>query len=224
MTNIRIFVAGIGIISPLGHGYEETKNSVKTGKTGIKPISIFPVPHGDPLPAGEISFTYSDNVPRTHALALIAAKEALKNVSNPPDAIVLGSTTGGMPLTENLIKAKNFDPALYKYHSTGSVAEYIAEKILCRGIILTVSTACSSGALAVKLALEMLRTARREVCARGRGRRFVQAHLSWLQLTAADRPERRAPARHCAKRDVGCRGCGYASSDCRRRASSGCHC
>ena len=63
-----------------------------------------------------------------------------------------------MPLTENLIKAKNFDPALYKYHSTGSVAEYIAEKIQCTGIILTVSTACSSGALAVKLALEMLRT------------------------------------------------------------------
>jgi 3-oxoacyl-(acyl-carrier-protein) synthase len=158
LTNIRIFVAGIGIISPLGNGYEETKNSVKTGKTGIKPISIFPVPHGDPLPAGEISFTYSDNVPRTHALALIAAKEALKNISNPPDAIVLGSTTGGMPFTENLIKAKNFDPALYKYHSTGSVAEYIAEKLLCRGIILTVSTACSSGALAVKLALELLRT------------------------------------------------------------------
>jgi 3-oxoacyl-(acyl-carrier-protein) synthase len=158
LTNVRVFVTGIGIISPLGQGYEETKKSVKLGKSGIKPLSVFPVPHSDPLPSGEISFSYSDNVPRTHALALIAAGEAIKDARNSPDAIVLGSTTGGMPLTENLIKEKKFDPALYKYHSTGSIAEYVAEKINCRGIILTVSTACSSGALAIKIALEMLRT------------------------------------------------------------------
>jgi 3-oxoacyl-(acyl-carrier-protein) synthase len=158
LTNSRVFISGIGIISPLGQGYTETKNSVNTGKTGIKPLSLFPVPHNEPLPAGEISFSYLDDVPRTHALALIAAEGALKEAGNPPDAIILGSTTGGMPLTETLIKEKNFDPGLYKYYSTGSVAEYIAEKIKCKGIILTVSTACSSGALAVKLALEMLRT------------------------------------------------------------------
>jgi len=158
LTNVRVFVAGIGIISPLGSGYEETKNSLKLGKSGIKPLSIFPVPHGNPLPSGEISFTHSGNIPRTHALALIAAREAVKDAHKSPDAIVLGSTTGGMPVTENLIKEKNFNPELYKYHSTGSVAEYIAEKINCKGIILTVSTACSSGALAVRLALEMLRT------------------------------------------------------------------
>ncbi len=158
LTNVRVFVAGIGIISPLGIGYEETKNSLRTGKSGIKSLSVFSVPHGEPLPSGEISFEYSANVPRTHALALIAAKEAVKDARSSPDAIVLGSTTGGMPLTENLIKEKKFDPVLYKYHSTGSVAEYIAEQINCRGIVLTVSTACSSGALAVKLALEMLRT------------------------------------------------------------------
>jgi 3-oxoacyl-(acyl-carrier-protein) synthase len=158
LINVRVFIAGIGIISPLGQGYEETKNSVKLGKSGIKPLSVFPVPHSEPLPSGEISFSYSDDVPRTHALALTAAGEALKDACNSPDAIVLGSTTGGMPLTENLIKEKNFNPEFYKYHSTGSVAEYIAEKINCKGIILTVSTACSSGALAVKIALEMLRT------------------------------------------------------------------
>lgn len=157
LTNIRVFVSGIGIISPLGQGYVETKNSVKAGKSGIKPVSIFPVP-GNPLPAGEISFHQSDNLPRTHALALIAALEAIKDAVNPPDAIVLGSTTGGMPLTETLIKEKNFNPDLYKYHSTGSIAEYIAEKIRCNGIILSVSTACSSGALAIKIALEMLRS------------------------------------------------------------------
>ena len=167
LKNPRVFISGIGIISPLGQGYSETEKSIKAGKTGIKPVSLFPVP-GDPLPAGEISFPSSDIVPRTHALAITAAKESLKNTGNPPDAIVLGSTTGGMPLTENLIKEKNVDPELYKYHSTGSIAEYVAEQIKCTGTILTVSTACSSGAIAIKIALEMLRSgAARSVLAGG---------------------------------------------------------
>ncbi|MFH0975036.1 MAG: beta-ketoacyl synthase N-terminal-like domain-containing protein [Spirochaetota bacterium] len=153
---MRVFVSGIGIISPLGRDFAETKNALFAGRTGIKPLVLFPVPHS-PLPVGEISVSFPDDVPRTHSLALIATKEAMKN-STPPDAVILGSTTGGMPFTETLIKEKKFDPDLYKYHATCSVAEYIAEKIQCRGIILTVSTACSSGALAIKLALEMLRS------------------------------------------------------------------
>ncbi|MBN2402432.1 MAG: beta-ketoacyl-[acyl-carrier-protein] synthase family protein [Spirochaetes bacterium] len=157
MTKTRVFVSGIGIISPLGNGLTETKNAIKSGLSGIKPLSLFPVPNA-PLPAGEVSFALPGDVPRTHALALVAANEALRNLHMLPDAIVLGSTTGGMPLTETLIKEKNFNPELYKYHGTGSVAEYVAEKINFKGIVLTVSTACSSGALAIKLALEMLRT------------------------------------------------------------------
>jgi len=157
LTTTRVYITGIGIISPLGKGLAETKKAIKLNRTGIKPVTLFPVPH-TPLPAGEIDFIPTGEVPRTHALALIAAKEALKDSKTPPDAIVLGSTTGGMPLTENLIKEKNLDPHLYRYHATGSVAEYIAKKTGCTGIVLTVSTACSSGSLAIKLGLELLRS------------------------------------------------------------------
>ena len=78
----------------------------------------------------------------------------------PPDAVVLGVTTGGMLTTENLLKKKVRDPELYRRHAAGSVAEDIARRHRCSGPALTVSTACSSGAAALKIALEMLRSGR----------------------------------------------------------------
>lgn len=148
----------MGIISPLGQGIPATVDAVKTARQGIKPLHLFPTGHVPPLPVGEIESVYSnENLPRTHALALIAAEEAMKQEKEPPDAIVVGVTTGGMSLTEELLKEGEVDPKRYIYHSTGSIAESIARRTGCRGPILTVSTACSSGAVALKIALEMLR-------------------------------------------------------------------
>lgn len=148
----------MGIISPVGQGVCETINSIRKAVRGIKPLSLFPTSHTPPLPVGEIdSFSFLENVPRTHALALFAAKEAMKNTDRAPDAIVIGVTTGGMPVTEELLKRGEIDFKQYSYHSTGSVAEYIARHVGCKGPVITVSTACSSGTMALKIALEMLR-------------------------------------------------------------------
>jgi 3-oxoacyl-[acyl-carrier-protein] synthase-1/3-oxoacyl-[acyl-carrier-protein] synthase II len=65
----------------------------------------------------------------------------MKNGGGPPDAVVIGVTTGGMSFTEELLKRGDVDPKHYKYHSTGSVAEYVARHVGCNGPILTVSTA-----------------------------------------------------------------------------------
>jgi 3-oxoacyl-[acyl-carrier-protein] synthase-1/3-oxoacyl-[acyl-carrier-protein] synthase II len=81
----------------------------------------------------------------------------MKNCGGPLDIVVIGTTTGGMASTEELLLQKNDDPAAYRWHSAGSVAEDIAGRFKCRGPVMTVSTACSSGAVAIALALEMLR-------------------------------------------------------------------
>lgn len=149
----------MGIISPVGQGICDTIDAIRKAARGIKPLRLFPTGQQPPLPVGEIdSLSFAENVPRTHALALIAAEEAMKNADRAPDAIVIGVTTGGMPVTEELLKRGDVDPKQYGYHSTGSVAEYIARHVGCRGPVLTVSTACSSGAVALKIALEMLRS------------------------------------------------------------------
>ena len=150
----------MGIISPFGQGICDTIDSIRTATRGIKPLHLFPTVE-TPLPVGEISsFSSTENVPRTHALAYTAAEEAMKNGGGPPDAIVIGITTGGMPVTEELLKQGVVDPERYRNHSTGSIAENIARRVGCEGPVLTVSTACSSGAVALKIALEMLRSGR----------------------------------------------------------------
>jgi 3-oxoacyl-[acyl-carrier-protein] synthase-1/3-oxoacyl-[acyl-carrier-protein] synthase II len=75
----------------------------------------------------------------------------------PPDAIVLGITTGGMSTTEDLLEKKKDDPELFRHHAAASVAEDLARRYRCTGPAVTICTACSSGAVAIKLALEMLR-------------------------------------------------------------------
>ena len=158
MSGSGVFITSVGIISPVGRGISDTVDAARKALRGIRPLRLFPTGHTPPLPVGEIgSFSFADDVPRTHALALIAAEEAMKNSEGAPDAVVIGVTTGGMPLTEELLKRGETDPKRYSYHSTGSVAEYIARHVGCKGPVLTVSTACSSGIVALKIAFEMLR-------------------------------------------------------------------
>ncbi len=158
----------MGVISPIGRGLSETIDAIRKAAPGIKPLRLFPTFKIPPLPAGEISsFSFAEDVPRTHALALTAAAEAMKEAAGPPDAIVIGVTTGGMPLTEELLKKGIIDPEKYRNHSTGSVAEQVARYTGCRGPVLTVSTACSSGSVALKIALEMLRLGKQKTVLAG---------------------------------------------------------
>lgn len=161
MNRIRVFITGMGVMSPLGNGVPDLYASLKKNCTGIKPLSLFPASAGNLLPAGEIAgFQQTDDVPRTHGIALAAAREALAGREIIPDAIIIGTTTGGMPRTEELLKKRETEADLYRYHSTSSVAEYIADVLRCTGLVITVTTACSSGTAAVKLALELLRSGR----------------------------------------------------------------
>jgi len=149
----------MGLVSPAGQGLARTGDSIKSGDKKIRPLSLFSVFQDKPLPVGEITGSFEPaGVPRTHQLALAAAKEAMANCEAIPDAIIMGVTTGGMLNTEVCLKQGDTSPHSFKYHSTGSVAEYIAREVRCRGPVFTISTACSSGAVAIKAAIEMLRT------------------------------------------------------------------
>ncbi|MCD4715592.1 MAG: beta-ketoacyl-[acyl-carrier-protein] synthase family protein [Desulfobacterales bacterium] len=158
MTFVRVYITGMGLISPVAQGVSETRISLKTGKKGFRPISLFPVSQENPPPVGEISGSFEPvGIPRTHQLALVAAREAMADSGDVPDAVVMGVTTGGLATTEKLLKRGDKSPELYKYHATGSVAEYLAREFKCPGTVITVSTACSSGGAAINVALEMLR-------------------------------------------------------------------
>lgn len=161
MTDIRVAIAGMGLVTPLGNGVEQNWHALLKGQTGNGKLTLFDTPEDLSFPVGEVPLPLPPGgPPRTHRLALIAAEEAIKHTDSPPDAIIMGSATGGMSLTETLLKEDNRDPALFAHHGAGSVAEYLATELKCKGPLITVSTACSSGAAAIALALALLRTGR----------------------------------------------------------------
>jgi len=152
----------MGIICPLGNGVISVKDSIRNDERCITPLSLFNTPDAEPLPVGQIKHHLAEDidngdVPRTHQLANIAAMQAMAGQNVSPDAIVLGTTTGGMLSSETYLKNKETASELFKYHSVGSVAEDIAKKYSCIGPVISISTACSSGTVAIKIAMEMLR-------------------------------------------------------------------
>ncbi len=161
MTDIRVLIAGMGLVTPLGSGVDRNWAALLKGKTGIGELTLFPTANDLFFPVGEVTESFSpEGPPRTHQLALMAAEEAIEHTEGPPDAIVMGSTTGGMSRTEALLKEKQLNPSLFSfsYHAAGSVAEYLALKLKCKGPVITVSTACSSGGAAIAMALALLKT------------------------------------------------------------------
>jgi 3-oxoacyl-(acyl-carrier-protein) synthase len=169
VKGIRAFVCGAGIVNAAGSGLEKTWEALRKGKSCLKPLSLFTVSHVPALPAGEIceALPSNEDVPRTHALALLAAREALSSSPLLPDAIVLGGTTGGISTTETLILSGEIRPEKYRYHALGSVATHLARRLKCQGPVISVSTACSSGTAALKIAMEMIRRGQARVVLAG---------------------------------------------------------
>jgi len=159
LTAQPVYICGAGIISPLGSGLAATEKTLRENRSAIKPLDLFSLLQGNPLPVGQVhDLKEPSSLPRTHRLAQIAAIQAVEGCSQPPDAIILGTTTGGILTTEQLLKCNEQQKELYKHHGLNSVADYIARELHCSGPALVVSTACSSGAVAISIALEMLRS------------------------------------------------------------------
>jgi len=162
MSVARAFITGAGVISAAGKGWQANLRALSSKQTYLHPLSVFPVKNPPPL-AGEIqSRPEQVGMSATHALALAACEEALASYSSkgsgPIDAILVGTTTGGMPASEMLLAQRVSDPEAYLYHGAGTVAELLAKRLGCHGLTLTVCNACSSSASIMKLGLELIRS------------------------------------------------------------------
>ena len=164
-----MYIAAAGIVSPLGSGLAETEAALRANRSALGPLDIFPLIQQSPLPVGQVrELDPALMPPRAHQLARKAARMALADCPDPPDAVVLGCTTGGILTTEHLLREGASGRDAYRWHGLFSLAEDIAALCRCTGPALTVSTACSSGAMAIALALNLLRTGRmRRVLAGG---------------------------------------------------------
>ncbi|MBU3916114.1 beta-ketoacyl-[acyl-carrier-protein] synthase family protein, partial [bacterium] len=85
MSN-RVFVTGIGIISAIGNGVEETVTALEQSRSGLGTISYLDTEHKGTIPFCEVKYSNETlrqmagvtnrNISRTALLGLIAAKGA----------------------------------------------------------------------------------------------------------------------------------------------------
>lgn len=175
--NKRVAITGMGIISSIGNSVEENFQSLKNGKIGISTIENLETIHKEVIKVGEIKLTNQqlaqklnlsedNNFSRTTLLGAIAVREALENatISNINDCrsgFISATSVGGMDLNEKYFYDYFQDESLHKYinsHDAGDSSHQIADYIGLKGMVTTVSTACSSAANAIMLGCRLIQS------------------------------------------------------------------
>lgn len=175
-----IAVTGMGVVTSLGAGKKDNWAKLTAGQSGIHTITRFPTEHLKTTIAGTVDFLPASDknmCALTYDLAATAAREALAEagidgefggplfLASPPVeltwpdrlAIYRMSSTGEgyRRLTEAAREGKA--RAMHEETLFGTVAERLADQFGTRGLPVTTSTACASGATAIQLGVEAIR-------------------------------------------------------------------
>ncbi|QPC92505.1 beta-ketoacyl-ACP synthase [Mesorhizobium sp. INR15] len=176
-----VAVTGIGVVTSLGVGKTDNWAALTAGKSGIHPITRFPVDHLNTRISGTVDFLASSSKGAsllTYELAETAAHEAVAeagfNASNFGGPLFLASPPVELDWserfslynsdkedtgTERLLRVARGLKELDIFETTqfGSIADRLADRFGTRGLPITLSTACASGATAIQLGVEAIR-------------------------------------------------------------------
>lgn len=175
----KVAITGMGIISAAGITVQQNYDSLIQGRAAISVIENINTIHKNTIKAGEIKLTNTqleqqlgldafNNYPRTAMLGAIAAKEAvasagITNVNEYTTGLISSTTVGGMDMTERFFYDYIESAENRRYiqaHDAGETAHKIADILGLKGLVTTVSTACSSAANAIMLGARLIRTGR----------------------------------------------------------------
>jgi 3-oxoacyl-[acyl-carrier-protein] synthase II len=174
----RIAITGLGVVSALGLGREETFRRLCAGERGIGPVSLFDTAGLRSQIAAEVrGLDVAALAPRgeaadwsrSDALAFVAAREALAHaghVQGDALGLALGGTTGGMYETERALavlpkgQMRPQDARRLLDFPLAVSVERVARTLGSVVCSATVCSACSSGAVAIALAASWLLSGR----------------------------------------------------------------
>ena len=172
-----VAITGMGIISSIGNSVEENFNSLLNEKRAITRVENITTIHADINKVGEIkktnqelidelNLTPDNNFSRTAMIGTFAAKQAVENagitsINEFRTGLISATSVGGMDMTEKHYYDYFKHPELVKYiscHDGGDVADKIAEELGLKGMVTTISTACSSAANSIMLGARLIKS------------------------------------------------------------------
>ncbi|MBN2481056.1 MAG: beta-ketoacyl-[acyl-carrier-protein] synthase family protein [Bacteroidales bacterium] len=172
----KVFVTGMGMISAIGIGIEETLNSIINLKTGIGKLSLFRSIHGQ-IPVAEVRlskgelaalagiYRNQDAYSRNALFALIAAEQvyhgkAERGVGDRRTGLVMATTVGGMDVNERYYRSLTREGTYKDYirlFDSADCTEKVATRFDIRNYVTTISTACSSSANSIMLGARLIK-------------------------------------------------------------------
>lgn len=180
MVGNRVVITGVGLVTPVGIGVEESWASICAGKSGIGPITRFDTKAYKTKIAGEVKgfdpldFMDSKDAKRTQpyiAFAVAAAKMALADAGltiNGPAGDRIGVATGcglgGLSLLESeaqkleRLGPKRISPFFIPTIIGNMAAGMISIQTGARGPNLSMATACAAGTHAVGDAFKIVQS------------------------------------------------------------------
>ena len=178
MSKPKVVITGLGAIAPNGNNVDTFWSALVAGKSGIDAIKSYDTTDHSVTIAGEIkNFNYEDHLERKESrkldrftiLALVAAKEAIKNAqldSNKLDpdkiGVIIGSGVGGVATLieqQNVIRdrgPKRVSPHFVPKMIANIAAGHIAIRWNFKGPNQTIVSACASGTDAIGIALRLI--------------------------------------------------------------------
>jgi 3-oxoacyl-[acyl-carrier-protein] synthase II len=166
----RIAITGMGVISPIGQGVEAYWAGLVQGQSGISQIERFATHDLRVSRGGEIKtllgpYPQSEQPPSCRAAQFLfgAAREALRMARWPEHAlaterlgVVVGSALGGIGEAERFVEQPRNVHALAGAPYDGPTRQ-LARWLGATGPVITLSTACASGATSLGLGADLLR-------------------------------------------------------------------
>jgi len=171
-----VVITGTGIFCSTGKDVEEFSRSLKEGRTGIGPITLFDTSKYPCKIGAEVRDYRSEEffkkkelkkLSRTDQFGLIASEEAVKTSGidfYPPEevGVCLGAGAGGMFEAEiyhrEILSKGKSRPSLIWPFIPSYTTDRVAERFGFSGPKFTVTTACSSSATAIGYGADLIRT------------------------------------------------------------------
>ena len=215
-----VAVTGIGMVTSLGTGKAENWAALTAGKSGIHPITRFPVDHLNTRISGMVDFLPSSTKGAsalTYELAEKAALEAVAEagfdtddfggplfLASPPveldwhERFSLYNSGKNESAPDRLLEVARGLNSLDMFETSqfGSIADRLADRFGTQGLPITLSTACASGATAIQLGVEAIRRgeAKRALSIGADGSATAEALIRFsllsALLTSNDAPEK----------------------------------
>lgn len=175
-------VTGLGIVTAIGCGVDEIWRSISRGESGLRPLTLFKSSRYGQILAGEIQRDLRElGAPlrgsRSDRLAWLAARDAINSSKidlrhyGDRAGLLLGSSVGGSFDSERflatLIKHGKMRARPTRFHECVSAVDLIADKFGLFGPSMAIATACSSGALAIATAAELIMAGEADVMLAG---------------------------------------------------------